>query len=131
MKLSFYNTTYYINEEKQTVTCKTYYRITSNDIELIRNMEYLTGNIRNNGKNKYYAVGTARLDDCDNWNVEVGEKVARAKAETKAYEYMAKHINRLACDTRKISGKIDMLCGKVSKMAQKVKSHNDEYLKQF
>ena len=88
MKVSFYDTTYYINEEKKTVTCKTYYTITGNQRDLIKYMAYITNNPIDTLVS--YSVATAHLSDGDTWDVEVGKKVARAKAETKAYECIAK-----------------------------------------
>lgn len=128
MKLSFYNTVYYINEEKKTVTCKTYYSITSSQSRLLNYMAHITDN---DHPHELYAIGTARLYENDNWDIETGKKVARAKAETKAYEYVAKRANKIARDTMDISLKINGLCGTVSKMANKVRKHNDEYLSKF
>jgi hypothetical protein len=71
---------------------------------------------------------TAKLDPADTFDIETGKKVARAKAESKAYKFMAKKIAKI------IDGSYDVIvcaCKQFIEKAAGVKRHNDEYLSQF
>ena len=99
-KLSFEEPKYYVNEEKETVICVLYYRLLGNQklMRLVRCMgaELLESKTCSNpfltGFKTCYSVKPCHGDKFD---VEIGKKVSRAKAESVAYKYMANLLRRM------------------------------------
>lgn len=96
-KISVIRTEYFTNFEKKTVTCKLHYRIKATD----NRMNYVLsdlGSIVDEGINVWdtlTVVATARTMPGDNFDLHKGEQIARAKAESMAYESVSKCFDRI------------------------------------
>ena len=134
-KLSFAEPTFYVNENKKTVTCVMTVRP---GIKGDYKMEYVINTIAReflNGadydafKHSFSTIATAKLDPQDTFDIEAGKKVARAKAESKAYNFYARLVDR-ALYGRFIE-LLDSTTDEFFDKAASVIEHNDTYLTQF
>jgi hypothetical protein len=135
IKLSFGSPEYFVNESNKTVTCKLSFRLNPSDgtrynsychalLELSDAVLKEEESIRD----RWTVAETAKLDPADTFDVETGKKVARAKAESSAYKFMANKIAKV------INGSYNVIacaCEEFIEKAAAVKNHNDEYLSQF
>lgn len=132
MKLSFYETTYYINETKKTVTCKVRCSLTADDklMEMLSCLTWFADKdvtaLREGGPLEF--VATAYTDPVDNFDVEIGKKIARAKAESMAYQDVR---HTLIKAHRKYDEYTRYEIWDFIAKAEEVNGHNCEYLKQF
>ena len=76
---------------------------------------------------KYTVKGIARLNPDDEFDENIGMKVALAKAENRAYLMLGRDINRY----QKCMTKTFIACKDFLYKAHKFLEHNDEYLKKF
>ena len=83
INLSMYNYKYYVNEEEKTVVAKL-----ELDVDRIDEATLLVLSLSRNVKLPDYFVGVAHCKDGDTWNVEVGKKIARAKAKRTYKRFM-------------------------------------------
>lgn len=132
-KLSFEEPKYYVNEEKETVTCVLYYRLLGNQklMRLVRCMgaEFLESEACSNpfitGFKACYSVKPCLGDKFD---AEIGKKVSRAKAESAAYKYMANLLRRMF---QHYSDMYNDMYDSFYVKASSVVDHNDRYLEQY
>ena len=134
-KLSFAEPTFYVNENKKTVTCVMTVRpgIKGNyKMEYVINTiarEFLSDADYDAFRHSFSTIATAKSDPQDTFDVEVGKKVARAKAESKAYNYYANLIDRALFG--RFSDWLDSSTDEFFEKADSVIEHNDKYLSQF
>lgn len=117
IKLTFGRPNYYVNEKEGTVKCRVSYHLQvpyDADGELFIAPE------------KYSSVtAIAKCGAGDKFNAEVGKKVARAKAESRAYSRCANH---LAKDMERSFMRLTILNNFIEKAYDCVE-HNNKYLK--
>lgn len=122
LKVSVYNTKYYINQAKKTVTCVLDFELRGPDRfrEMLFNFIYLTKD-----PFKWRVAMTARLDPQDEFDSDKGCQIARAKAETSMYLTTAKLLDRFTSYTL-----YDILpyANNFQVTASQVVNHNNEYL---
>lgn len=134
MKLTFGEPKFYVNEEKKVVTCVIGYRLNYSDSKLCGLMakmgEMKFKSFIDNPLNDYWwqIDAQAKLDPLDEFDVEIGKKVARAKAESKAYDY----VSRCLCSawdsvTEELCDMINNFCDKAGGVIE----HNNRYIDQF
>ena len=134
-KLSFKEPTFYVNENKKTVTCvMTVYPGIKGDykMENILNLiarEYLNPADYDAFKYSFSTVATAKLDPQDTFDIEVGKKVARTKAESAAYAYYARLVDRTIYG--QFMDNLDVITEEFFDKADSVIEHNNEYLDKF
>lgn len=126
IKTSVDNYKFIVNEKKGCVTCVLEYRLAGTDlaVDIMSNVDY-----------EFYhknflrtAVGVARLNNEDTFDVEIGKKVARARAESMMYNQAGQYIDNILAKIQRDF--IDPCIGFIGK-AGEVIDHNDEYIKQF
>lgn len=115
-----------VNEKKGCVTCVLEYRLTGTDLA-VDVMSVLDDKFYNKNFVRT-AVGVARLNNEDTFDVEIGKKVARAKAESMMYNMAGQYINALLVKLQRDF--MDPCIGFLAKAGNTI-DHNDEYLKQF
>lgn len=132
-KLSFEEPMYYVNEEKETVTCVLYYHLLGNQ-KLMRLVEFMGNELLDskNHPNPFYSSFKAcySVKPChgDKFDIEIGKKVSRAKAESAAYKYMANLLRRMF---NHYSDMYNDMCDSFYVKASSVIDHNDRYLEQY
>jgi hypothetical protein len=123
IKLSETDCEYFINEEKKTVSCKMFYRLKMDD-----DIYMLFAHLFDEYPSCIESVtATTHLSEGDEFDVNKGMQVARAKAETIAYKIARKNV-------KKLSDKLaSMLVGTndFENRAEDVINHNEEYRKTF
>lgn len=117
IKIRFFNPEFYINEKKQTVTCKLHFRVEAPYIIRVLTKCCLAKTV----------IATATLKNNDVFNVNVGKKVALAKAENMAYSIA----NNLITDAYKNILNATKAISDFRYKATRVKEHNIEYMKKF
>ena len=134
-KLSFKEPRFYVNEEKKTVTCvmSVLPGIKGNNkMESILNLiarEYLNPADYEAFANLFSTVATAKLDPQDTFDIEVGKKVARTKAESAAYAYYARLVDRAIYG--QFMDNLDAITEEFFDKSDAVIEHNNEYLDKF
>lgn len=130
-KLSFEEPKYYANPEKGTVTC----RLRSNVViqncknELRYAIRYIIMSLCDEDlEYGVESIGVAKLDPKDTFSLEVGKKVARAKAESRAYDFVSK---RLCKALRDFIEDVGTSANKFFGKTDSVIEHNNEYLSGF
>ena len=135
-KLKFWEPDYYVNEKKGTVTCVLKFRLdgvngSQKDEDTFRAVRYMTESVygENNPISYRYSVAeTAKLDPKDTFDVEIGKKVARAKAESSAYRFCSKILTK---SIEKFTFNLASAAADFVKKASGVVIHNKRYLSQF
>lgn len=133
-KLSFDEPKYFVNEEKGIVTCVMGYRLMypNEDCKLVHAIKCVADScvpIDDNMLRYPFTVDAqAKLDPQDNFDVEIGKKVARAKAESSAYRYVTKQIEKVFS---KFINKCTDMKNEFFVKADSVIEHNNRYLSQF
>lgn len=133
LKLSFNEPTFYVNESKKTVTCVLNYRlrVKGNDV-LATAIHLVSGAYLDNDDNAirypFVVSCTAKLNPLDKFDVEIGKKVARAKAESLAYKHISRTLNR---SIGKFVRESTELCTEFNCKMFNVCAHNDEYISKF
>ena len=120
LKLSVYNTEFYVNEKKKRVRCKMQFGIRG-DIDTLLLIDMF------NDRNCFEVMAEANTDPQDHFDVETGKKVARAKAESMAYKQLNNMLRRIALKT--YYAMQDFMDFDIK--ADGVKEHNDKYLATF
>lgn len=110
VKLSMINFSYKENESKKTVTA------------IVKAKSRIGSFIK-----PITAVGVAKCDDKDEYDVEKGKRVARAKAEKEAYILHKKHLYENLEYLKKVQ---DVLISNYEK-TQGYIAHQKEYIKSF
>lgn len=134
-KLSFEEPKFYVNEEKQLVTC-----VLSANPQLLGNdkinrvceaiaRQYLSKADYERFCNFFTVIANAKVNPLDTFDVETGKKVARAKAESKAYSYYAGLMDRAIYE--KFSDDLDTVTEDFFDKTDSVIEHNREYLEKF
>ena len=133
-KLSFREPKFYVNEEKKTVVCKLDCRI-----------NFINGSIPPYAIYYIYdsmldsvpasrmdcgfeVIGVSKLDPRDNFDENIGKKVARAKAESKAYEYASQNMYKAFT---KFINELGTAANNFFKKTESVTEHNLRYLEKF
>lgn len=120
LKLSVYNTEFYVNEKKKRVRCKMQFGIRGDiDTLLLVNMF--------SDRNCFEVMAEANTDPQDQFDVETGKKVARAKAESMAYKQLTNMLRRIALKT--YYSMQDFMDFDIK--ADGVREHNEKYLATF
>jgi hypothetical protein len=134
-KLSFNDPIFYINEDKQLVTCvlSVYPQLLGNE-KISRVCEAIAHYYLSDADyEKFYHCFTvtayARLHPADKFDVEAGKKVARAKAESKAYRYYANLIDRTIGG--QFADDLELVTEEFFDKAYSVITHNNKYLDKF
>lgn len=129
-KISVIRTEYFTNFEKKTVTCKLHYRIKTTDQSAAYVLGdlgmYVDGNI--NIWDTLTVVATARTMPNDNFDLHKGEQIARAKAESMAYEAVSKYFDRIH------NWYVHNILTPMAEFIEKsngVIAHNDRYIDSF
>lgn len=135
IKLSFGSPEYFVNESNNTVTCKLSFRLNPSDgtkynsyCNALLDLSDAVLKEEESIRDSWTVAETAKLDPADTFDVETGKKVARAKAESSAYKFMAKRISKIIDKSYDV---IVCACQEFIEKAAGVKRHNDEYLSQF
>lgn len=136
IKLSFKEPVFYVNEAKRTVTCVLGFKMhsTSDDRynKLWSALCYMSDHVLDDDENvlKYDFNVTETAVACpgDEFDVETGKKIARAKAEASAYKHTAKTLYRVMGEALKIL--TDSSAEFITK-ASTVYKHNHEYIETF
>lgn len=133
-KLSFGEPKFYVNEEKKTVACKLDCRV-----------NFINGSMPYHAINYIYTsmldtvpaermdygfetIGVSKLDPRDEFDENIGKKVARAKAESKAYEYASQNMYKAFT---KFIDELGNAANNFFKKTESVIEHNLRYLEQF
>ena len=119
-KLSVISTEYHINKKKHRVRCKLKVGIKGDPttIDMLQNFSDYPF---------VYVTGEANLSPCDTFNVEVGKKIARAKAESLAYARLSRELDRILQKMMGIAEDFAMF----KKKANGVCEHNAKFIKEF
>ena len=96
-KISVIRTEYFTNFDKKTVTCKMHYRIKATDSRMTYVLSDLGSFVDEdiNVWDTLTVVATAKTMPDDNFDLHKGEQIARAKAESMAYETVSKYFDRI------------------------------------
>ena len=120
IKLKFEEPEYTVNSDKGTVECFLKYEIlypeTYKDI------------LAFHGKVYSYTKAVAKVGSDEIFNEHIGKKVSLAKAEKKAYARTAKRLNKRL---NKLAAGAIRIANNFIYKADRVITHNNEYLKQF
>lgn len=135
-KLKFWEPDYYVNEKKGTVTCVLKFRLdgvtgSQKDEEAFRAVRYMAESVygENNPISYRYSIAeTAKLDPKDTFDVEIGKKVARAKAESSAYKFCSKILTK---SIEKFTFNLASAASEFIGKASGVVIHNKRYIDQF
>lgn len=136
IKLSFAEPEFYVNKAKRTVTCVLKYKMRSTTDSRYNNLwsalRYMSDHVLNDDDNvlryEFIATETAVADPMDEFDVEKGKKIARAKAEASAYKYTAKALYKV------IGEALNVLTESSAEFISKasiVSKHNKEYIDTF
>lgn len=129
IKLSFTDYQYYINQAKNTVTCKVICNLNCplNVSRLYSELRFLDDSLNLQYLDRFVVRATAHLNPSDEFDEEKGMNIARAKAESIAYEKVRKHLKKLHKTLHEVNCHITDFANK----ALNVIYHNDEYLSSF
>lgn len=132
-KLSFYEPEYIVDEENKEVWCTLCYRLNldgnsklANAIKRISEL-YLNDNY-NAIVNDFCSTTVARPHPEDEFDKEVGMKVARAKSEVYAYKYMSKLLKKLS---NVFTEDLNNMVKYFSEKEQNVVESNTKYIAKF
>lgn len=133
LKLSFNEPTFYVNESKKTVTCVMGYRLrVKGNNALASAIKYISDEYLVDDENAirypFEVSSTAKLNPLDKFDVEIGKKVARAKAESAAYKHISRTLNR---SVGKFVRESVELCTEFNCKTFDVCAHNDDYISKF
>ena len=120
IKISVTSTTYYLNKKANIVGCRLMFNIKGPDaaIEVINALfDY----------DCYEVTAEAKLNPEDKFDYETGKRVARAKAESMAYNRVSKLFARIAYKMTDVLNAFTVFVDK----ADRVITHNNEYLSKF
>ena len=122
LKVSVYNTKYYVNRAKKTVTCVLDFELRGPDKfrEALFNYIY-----HSKDPFQWRVVMTARLDPQDQFDPDKGCQIARAKAESSMYLTTAKLLDRF---NNYVLYNILPYAYNFQVTASQVVNHNNEYL---
>lgn len=126
IKLSVYNTEYHISTKKKQVSCQIDFRLKGDPkfLSLLNEFIRLTNDPISTG---YTVTAYANLNPLDKFDIETGMKVARAKAESMAYNRIKKFMLRYIDFLLNTSKEIDNFM----KKAEGTINHNEKYLTKF
>lgn len=119
IKIRFNEPKYFIDEKKRIVTCK-----------LIWHVDFPSGiNPWSTKVGKFFyknqtSIGVAKCMEDDKFDIEIGKRLARTKAETTAYKIARVQLRFLYEDFYAQSSKV----GKFIMKAEKVINHNNIYM---
>lgn len=129
-KISVIRTEYFTNFEKKTVTCKMHYRIKATDSRMIYVLSdlgsFVDGDI--NVWDTQTVVATAKTMPDDNFDLHKGEQIARAKAESMAYDAVSKYLDRI--HNWYVHNILTPMAAFIEK-SNGVIAHNDRYIDTF
>lgn len=123
-KLSIHDVEYHINRKKKRVGCHISYKLKGDPkfIGMLYGLIRLTWDPM-----EWELTAYATTDPGDEFNVDTGMKVARAKAESMAYQRVANLLNRVVEFNRGFIQKAETFTLKASNTID----HNREYLSKF
>lgn len=136
IKLSFKEPEFYVNEAKRTVTCVLKYRMRSTSDDGYNNLwsalccmsDHVLDEDTNVLRYGFMVSETAVAGPMDEFDVEKGKRIARAKAEASAYKYTAKALYKVMGEALKVL--TDSSAEFITK-ASVVYTHNKEYIETF
>lgn len=127
-KLSFQEPTYFVNEEKQIITCVVKYTLNASDWNVTRALSLIDNQRDPIFGNVMTSYSVAKLDPTDTFDVDKGKRVARAKAESKAYDKVSQKMVKMFCEFMDDTvDEMNAFCEK----ANGVVEHNTRYLEGF
>lgn len=129
IKVSFTNISFTVNKKKKWVTCRLNYVVKLPNMvdeievpyEVYKNVPFYAG------RGVHTSYGTARVCDGDTFDIEVGKKVARAKAESAAY----KNVRKMLYNTMQHIAFTRLIMEDFLNKCDRVIVHNAEYLRKF
>ena len=127
-KLSFDEPKFFVNEKMGIVTCVMHCYLKGQDWAMKEMGDVIDGYKDNPISHGFTITEIAHLDPQDTFDVEIGKKVARAKAESSAYRYMTKSLIRV------VGKYCNMLSDGLNAFGEKaagVIAHNKRFLEQF
>lgn len=129
-KISFYGIDFVVIENKGVVLCKLQYKV--NVPEVVRLLAKTMTDDKDVKKllsdnDTFECFGVAKLMDGDTFDVEVGKKIARAKAESVAYANVANVIIKVYSKFGDALNSMEDFFDKASR----VLVHNEEYVGTF
>lgn len=125
IKISFYEPKYHIDRANKVVVC-----ILEGDVKYPSSIDYTTSTITKYTHLDFDRVtvkAVAKLSPGDEFDENIGMKVALAKAENKAYEQVCTNLKEYM---RNINTIIEQ-CKDFFYKSANVIEHNDKYLEQF
>lgn len=132
-KLSFGEPRYLVNEEKKVVTCLIKYHLKGTHKGIMQVLSVMDTVIKNDYRDnifrdEFIVNAQSKLHPGDEFDVEIGKKIARAKAESSAYEFtnncLQKIYNEFVKITEKAATEFDF-------NTENVIYHNEKYIKKF
>lgn len=129
-KISVIKTEFFTDLENKSVTCKVYYKIKTSDRKLkhvVNNIGLFVDGYMRIGET-YTAEATAKTYADDVFVQRAGEQVARAKAESMAYNVVSRYFKRV---NNWYLNNIDSTIFKFEDKSNGVIEHNDRYIESF
>ena len=129
-KVSVIRSEYFTNFDKKTVTCKLHYRIKVTDHPMGYVLNYISSYVDNSMyvDDVYTAVATAKTQTGDTFDLHKGEQIARAKAESMAYDTVSRLMDRVH---KWYTKNIIMPMAQFIEKSNGVITHNDRYIDSF
>lgn len=120
----------YTNRERNTVCVTVRWKILVPSF--LKDWAFFMGHSKEEN-NPFYgeAKGVAYCLDEDTFNPVLGEKIARAKAEAKAYEEASRNITSIIMAVGNAVDRLVELTGAFNLKSVKVQKHNVEYIKRI
>ena len=129
-KISVIRTEYFTNFDKKTVTCKLHYRIKSSDYRMMYALNWIGSFVESGlyADRTFTVVATAKVSPDDTFDQHAGEQIARAKAESMAYNNVNKFFDRVH---KWYTQNIIMPMAQFIEKSNGVIAHNDRYIDTF
>ena len=136
IKLSFKEPEFYVNEVKRTVTCVLRYGMNSTSDDRCNNLwdalccmsDHVLDEEANVLRYSFMVTETAVAGPMDEFDVEKGKKIARAKAEAAAYAHTAKVLYKVLGEALNV---LTESSAEFITKASIVHKHNKEYIETF
>lgn len=129
-KISVIRTEYFTNFDKKTVTCKMHYRIKSTDYRMMYALSWIGSFVDSDmyADGTFTVVATAKTSPDDTFDQHAGEQIARAKAESMAYDAVSKYLDRI--HNWYVHNILTPMAAFIEK-SNGVIAHNDRYIDTF
>ena len=136
IKLSFEEPAFYVNMVKRTVTCVLKFKMNSTSDDRYNNLwsalrcmsDHVLDEEANELRYSFMVTETAVAGPMDEFDVEKGKKIARAKAEAAAYAHTAKTLYKVLGEALNV---LTESSAEFITKASVVYTHNKEYVDTF